>query len=481
MYMGIRRYLLTFLLFLLTVSSVAQTLQTGRNLFAQGKYEQALPIIGKYLKQSPDNAARNYWYGVCLYETGQKDKCLPYLRKAAEKKIVKAYRYLSMYYAEHFRYPEAIDCLEQLVDGMKADPELHDEALEIQYGHEAERLKRLYRMLRSTQKVCFIDSCVVSKNNFLSHYTLDSNIGSFSSYMSTFGGSTEGEVFIPETGSDIYFSRLDPDSIFRLYHGYRSFDEWTDFAPVNDIDGDTRYPFVMSDGMTVYFANNGPESIGGYDIFATRFNADNNGFLLPDNIGMPFNSEANDYMYVIDEANELGWFATDRGQSPDSICIYTFIPNESRLRYNLENGDTAMIVRSARIASIAESQTDPDAVRQARQRLAMASLAGSDTSKPKHNLNFVIDDTKDYHSASDFRSPEARRLFNELLSMRQTLESQISKLQTQRDLWPKSKSSDQERMRPEILKLEQAVAELEKRIADIEVFVRNTEIRYLTH
>lgn len=478
--MVIKRFLLTFLLFLLTLSSVAQTLQEGRNLFSQGKYEQAMPIIGRYLKQQPENASRNYWYGVCLYETGRKDECLPYLQKAAKKKIIKAYRYLSMYYADHFQYPEAIDCMEKLIAGMSADAELHNDALESQYEEEAERLRKAYRMLRATQKICFIDSCVVSKHKFLSNYMLDSSIGSIGSYSGTFGGNTEGDVFIPETGSEIYFSRFDTDSIFRLYHGYRSFDEWTDIAPVNAGSGDIRYPFVMSDGMTVYFASNGSESIGGYDIFATRVNSETGGFLLPENIGMPFNSEANDYMYVIDEANGLGWFATDRRQPSDSVCIYTFIPNESHFRYNLENGDTAMIIRAARIASIAESQTDPDAVRRARQRLTMLAFTKSETAAEGPSLTFVIDDFTDYHSASDFRSPDAKRMFNEMLNAQKSLKVESAKLQKQRELWSKSKLPDRERMRPDIRKLEQEVAELEKRIASLELQARNTEVLYLT-
>ena len=32
-------------------------------------------------------------------------------------------------------------------------------------------------------------------------------------------------------------------------------------------------------------------------------------YLVPENVGMPFNSPYNDYMYVIDEYNNLGWFA----------------------------------------------------------------------------------------------------------------------------------------------------------------------------
>lgn len=45
---------------------------------------------------------------------------------------------------------------------------------------------------------------------------------------------------------------------------------------------------------------------------------------------MPFNSPANDYMYAIDEFNNIGWFASDRYQPDNKVCIYVFVPNSSK-------------------------------------------------------------------------------------------------------------------------------------------------------
>ena len=93
------------------------------------------------------------------------------------------------------------------------------------------------------------------------------------------------------------------------------------------------YPFMLSDGQTLYFAAKNEESLGGYDIYMTRYDNDERKYLAPENLGMPFNSPANDYLLVIDEFNNLGGFASDRNQPADSVCLYTFIPNESRRTY----------------------------------------------------------------------------------------------------------------------------------------------------
>ena len=35
---------------------------------------------------------------------------------------------------------------------------------------------------------------------------------------------------------------------------------------------DQAFPFILSDGLTIYFASKGHETIGGYDLFVSRYN-----------------------------------------------------------------------------------------------------------------------------------------------------------------------------------------------------------------
>ena len=312
---------------LICVLSNAQTLQQGRNYFLQGDYEKAKPIMLKYLKQKPDDASRNYWYGICCMETGEKDKAIPYLEKAASKKIFKAYRALGQYYEDREDYQPAITNYEAFVKGISSDKELHDVALEDSLTHATDSLKVLFRMLRNTSRVCFIDSFRVSKNELFSTYIIGESTGSFYPSSAFFEDDSEGEVFLPETGQNILYSRMTPQGVFRFYTKFKSFDRWTDETPVSGLetDGDLRYPFLQNDGVTIYYAASGSESMGGLDIFVSRYNTATGKYLKPENIGMPFNSEANDYLYVIDEDNNLGWFATDRRQPKDTVCVYVFI------------------------------------------------------------------------------------------------------------------------------------------------------------
>ncbi|MBR6855817.1 MAG: tetratricopeptide repeat protein [Bacteroidaceae bacterium] len=465
---------------LICVLSNAQTLQQGRNYFLQGDYEKAKPIMLKYLKQKPDDASRNYWYGICCMETGEKDKAIPYLEKAAAKKIFKAYRALGEYYLEREDYQPAITNLEAFVKGISSDKELHDAALEDSLTHATDSLKVLFRMLRNTSRVCFIDSFRVSKNELFSTYIIGESTGSFYPSSAFFEDDSEGEVFLPETGQNILYSRMTPQGVFRFYTKFKSFDRWTDETPVSGLetDGDLRYPFLQNDGVTIYYAASGSESMGGLDIFVSRYNTATGKYLKPENIGMPFNSEANDYLYVIDEDNNLGWFATDRRQPKDTVCVYVFIPNERNQKFNYEDGDTLAIHRAARLTSIAETQSDLLAVRSARQRLTLLRYELAEKSE-QGSFTYIIDDFTTYHNLDDFKCPDAAKLYQRWTELKHQYETDLAKLNKQRDDYADASRQEKERMTSQLLEFEDKVLKTEQQVIKMENDIRTTEINYL--
>ena len=475
----IKKAIILFISGILCISLQAQTLQQGRNLFAKGDYEAAKPIMLKYLKQKPADASRNYWYGVCLMETGYPEEAIAYLNKSIPK-IVRAYRYIGDYYCAKELYAEAIDNYELFVSGFKADKELHNDSIEDLYTQKADSLRTLFRMIRNTNKVCVIDSFIVSKEELFNSYITDASTGSFSSYSEFFNQEIQGDVFLPEMENSVVFSRQE-NGKFKLYQSFRSFDSWVDESAINGLesDGDLRYPFIQNDGITIYYADNGSNSIGGYDIFVSRYNSSTDRYLVPENIGMPFNSPANDYLYVIDEVNNLGWFATDRRQPEDTVCIYVFIPNERRTKYNYEGGDTATIHNVAQLLSIKETQTDLEEVRAARQRLTLLAYDIRDKEKQSGNI-FVIDDLTDYRSENDFQSPEARTLYLRWLELKQTYSDNAKRLDNMRTKYHQSSKQEKEEMKNQLLELENSVLAAEESIIKMEIEIRNTEIKHIT-
>lgn len=218
--------------------------------------------------------------------------------------------------------------------------------------------------------------------------------------------------------------------------------------------------------------------MGGFDIFVSRYNSATGKFLKPENIGMPFNSEANDYLYVIDEANNLGWFATDRRQPQDTVCIYVFIPYQGNPKYNYEGGDTLAIHRAARLLSIAETQTDLREVRSARQRLTLLRYELAEKAE-QGSFSFMIDDVTTYNELSDFQNKDAAQLFERWTELKNQYETDAAKLEKQRNDYANASRQEKESMSTQLLEFEDKVLKTEKQVIKMENDVRTAEINYL--
>ena len=261
---------------------------------------------------------------------------------------------------------------------------------------EAEQ--RIEQMVAATQKVMFIDSVVVDKDAFLTKYNLCQDAGRLYKYDDFFKAKDQANayVYVNGLGDKCYFSREDSVGDFNLYTSDNLSGSWTPAARLDGLDDDAghksmNYPFMMADGSTLYFAATGDESIGGYDIFATRFDSERGTFLKAENIGMPFNSTANDYMYAIDEFNNIGWFATDRNQSEGKVCIYMFVPSDSRQLYSPDEYSEEQIRSLANLNRIADTWGDGK-----ERQLAMERLKAMQSEKvamaAKGSFSFVVND-----------------------------------------------------------------------------------------
>jgi PAS domain-containing protein len=274
---------------------------------------------------------------------------------------------------------------------------------------------------------------------------------------------------------DICFSDVEEDGLIKLYSNSKVGDEWGRAKRLSGFDtkGNDDYPFMLSDGITLYFASDGEGSIGGYDLFVTRLDTESGRFLRPDNLGMPFNSTANDYMLAINEVANLGWFATDRNQPEGSVCVYLFVPNKGTVKYDESLGFETLLSR-ARINSIADTQNDEEVIRKATQQYAILLYDASQGGN-KNDFLFVVDDDHDYTSLSDFVSEIAREMFMEWRKRRIAQENNIALLERKRDEYASATTLEKEAMREEILALERDVEEEQEALVLMERHIRRLE------
>ena len=351
----------------------------------------------------------------------------------------------------------------------------------VEIVEEPQEDPRITNMREMTQQIVFIDSIVTDKDRFLSQYRLSSETGTLTTTGQFFGKSISGHAFLNEMGNKVYFSRTDGSGFHRLYTSDKLGTVWGEGTPLKGLSEgitDADYPFMMNDGITFYFAAQGEESIGGYDIFFTRYDSRSGSFLKPENIGMPFNSEANDYMYAADEETGIGYFVSDRRQPDGKVCVYIFILPETRRSYDPSKYTEQQIHDFADITRIADTWGNGYERRAALDRLKAigttdAHPAAENTTAT--NTAIVINDRLTYTSVKDFRSPTAANNYRELLKARERQATIEVDLQKARERYARADEDGRRLLRDIILHNEEQALLLRDTIHALEKQIRNEE------
>ena len=345
---------------------------------------------------------------------------------------------------------------------------------------------RITEMRELTQQIVFIDSTVVGKADFLKVISLNAESGLLSSYDDFVGSDDHSDctVYLNEMGNKCYFSNINEHGNIWLYTADKLGEEWGAPIPVTGIDEgitEANYPFMMADGITLYFAAKGSESIGGYDIFFTRNDSENGHFFKPENLGMPFNSEANDYMYAVDEMANIGYFVTDRRQPAGKVCVYTFIPPTTRRTYNSEAYSKEQLRSRAEIRRIADTWGNGKDRKAALARLEQLRTQSkrSKSKKDPNAISFVINDRTTYTSVSQFRADDNDVLFREYQNTLRQIEELKLSLEKSRNYYIKAKSQDRDILKKEILDSECQYEKKLKDVKSLEKRIRNAENAYL--
>ena len=451
-----------------------QSLDQAKKLYNEGLYEEAKPAFERLVKQSPNNSSYCLWYGVCCLETGDLEPAEKYLLLAVNRKVTDASRYLATLYTSTYRYREAVGMWNDYISQLAKKKEET-----IVYERQLEKVEKLLRMADRAEDVQVIDSMVVNKDQILSAYFLSEDCGILQMNRDFFGSTSNSEstVYINPKGDMVYYARPASAGQYAIYSQSKLLDIWTDEKAIFVSDtSDNNYPFVMGDGITIYFASKGNGSIGGYDLFRTSYNTNSNAYLSPEQLGMPFNSPANDYMMVIDEVKRLGWFVSDRFQPDGKVCVYLFIPNDShRLIADNEEEDEWRGVRAA-LTSIQATwkQSNYD------EQIRLAKTGITSTQKKEiRDFEFVVNDKTVYYTLDEFKSAEAKTFYERALNLKQQANALEDTLDKNRQTYSQGNTTARNQLRTSILQTERELKTLFSQINEWEKKSRNSENIYL--
>lgn len=399
-------------------TAVAAPVDDAKKLYLAGDYQAAVDILEPLRKKSPRNGNVCYYLGASLVGLGRIADAKAPLVTAEKRGVAEAARLLARIALDAYDVDSADEHLDEYETllGKKRNADT-SELEEMQ-----SRVVMMRNMLQRVESIEIVDSVNVDADEFFTHYRLSPESGRLMTPAEA-GVDAVTVVYTPQNRAEMLWAQAGDDGDTVLT-GAQILDDGTvdSSAPLaGDFDGvdSPDYPFMMPDGMTLYFAAKGDASLGGYDIFMTRRGED--GFLQPQNIGMPYNSPYDDYMLAIDETTRVGWFASNRSGQDGVVTIYTFIPSETRVNYP---ADDPRLGSLARIGSIADTQTGAHDYEAFRQRVAQVSEVSSNGSGRMSRFEFVMPDGRVITELSGFTNQQARRTMVEMLSL-STRESRL--------------------------------------------------------
>lgn len=428
------------------------SLEEAEQLAQDGDTSAAIAMLEQLASEQPKDAEIQCRLGDLYLATGRDADALAAFTEARRKGSRKAVLSLAELANTEYRVEDARTLLEDYRKTLKKGRRnVHPD----ESGNLDERIDRTENMLGRVEQIEVIDSLVVDAEDFFRHYRLSPESGSLNAVdvlPSEFAAADPTVVYEPESRRQMIWAAPDTAGNFALYSSSVLYGgSWEKPQPLGDDlgeGGDANYPFLMPDGITLYYASDGENSLGGLDIFISRRGDD--GFLQPQNLGMPYNSPYDDYMLAIDELTGVGWWATDRNRIPGKVTIYVFVPQELRRNVDLES---PQLLSRARLTSIKDTW-NPETDRRALIERIMA--VKTDSRARERQFEIAIPGRGVYTNYDDFRTPQAREAMRKYVENLEKVNAAKAKLAAMRLEYARGKRSEADLIRQAEARLDDA-------------------------
>lgn len=466
-----------------TFAAFAQTAQRqegitrGVTLFSQGDYAGARVAFAAISTENERDAKVNYYLGAAEAMTGvAPDDALRRLQTAQMRGFLKADAnlYIGRAYQVKCEYEQARAAYAKFLSTSKDDALL---ALAKRYDEECQSsmqiaskifsvsvaAKRKFRIGEEPKGYGASKECgKVCLNSFFFQSDIDPN----------------GLMYMTERGDAAYFSIADDAGDLRLMKMEKLIGGWSEMSQLRGLDGDwdDKSPVLMTDGITLYFSSNRPGGMGGYDIYRTTYDPETRSFSEPVNMGVPFNSPFDDYLFMPDNFANRAWFASNRETvGTDSVTVYEIAWDGNPIRSSAKS--------TADIETALQMPIDPEAASSA----TIGAQTGSHDAPsrrliaPRDEFRLMVCDSLTYTQWEHFRSAQAARTYHQVVAAAAQKDSLVSRMATLRkEFMNLSSGLEKNTKLQELLKTERDVYALEDEVNDKTEAARNEEISEIT-
>ena len=299
-------------------------------LFDTENYLEATPLYLRLIALQPRDVSYNYKYGTCLlYNSNNKQEAIRYLSYATNDPSVtpEAFYFLGKALHLNYQFNEAIKHYTTYMQKSPKGLKFAEAERGIQMCQNGKRLMTtISDIIVTDKKEITIDKFfriydlkdiggnllvtaefqtkLDKKNNHtpLIHFPQNPSVIYYSSY---------GEN--GTNGKDIYVRRKLPDGTWGMPQP----------IPGNvNTQYDEDFPYMHPDGNYLYFSSKGHNSMGGYDVFRSKYDPETNSYGPPENMDFAISSPDDDMFYVVDSLNKEAYFASARQSQDGKLYVY---------------------------------------------------------------------------------------------------------------------------------------------------------------
>ena len=259
-------------------------------------------------------------------------------------------------------------------------------------------------------------------------------------------------VYLRGNENQIIFSGKNKYGRWKLYSTKKTSDNmWSYPSIIKELAsfiGDEVFPFCSSDGKQLYFSSDGLYGMGGFDIYVSTLDSQTGLWGTPQNLGFPYSSPKNDYLFVHSDNGKYTYIASDRASlNSDSIRIYQLERDINPVKRSFS--DYSEIIKIAALSVVDLS-------------LEMG--------ESEENKNIITDAPDDEYSA---KVMSVRKIQSEIDSCIRTISSKRSLYQLL------SNEADKKLMEKRIEQDELSLISLQSELRNATVSVQKSELEFL--
>lgn len=320
------------------VTSVAfsqETLEDKRKradeYFKSQQWSEAEPLYASVISNAPRDHDLNFRYGVCLlYGSKNKEEAIRRLKYAVTGSAVNrtAYYYLGQAYHLNYQFNDAIKQYTKFKQVADAG-----QLKELNVETDLKACNHGKKLLANVTDMIVMQKTELGAERFYDLYKLD-DIGGTLLITDEFQSKLDKKrnhrpvIHFPSESPYIYYSSYGEDGASGLDIYVKKKLPGGDWSLAQKVRGsvntdqDEAYAYMHPGGEYLYFCSKGHNSMGGYDVFRSRYNPGNDTFGPPENMDFAISSPDDDLLFVVDSLDRIAYFSSARESNQGKLTVY---------------------------------------------------------------------------------------------------------------------------------------------------------------